>query len=301
MDNSSYNFSIIIPHKNIPILLQRCLNSIPLREDIQIIIVDDNSDPSIVDFSKFPGLNEKQTEICFTKEDRGAGFARNIGLTIAKGKWLIFADADDYFNENMNVLMDKYLHSTSDLIIFKTNSTDCDTLEPMDDRGNVYNKLIDKSLKSNRVTDDVRFFINPVWGKMFSKKLVDKYQIRFDEVYTANDVMFSTKCGYYAKEISLDPEVFYCSTVRSGSLDYQYTLAHVDSRFNVALDKYRFLRKVNKVEYRINIWYLINSSRKVDRKWKNNFVRPAFKTIDLKHLIQDFFQLISTKIQHNKK
>lgn len=28
------NFSIIIPHKNIPLLLQRCLDSIPNREDI---------------------------------------------------------------------------------------------------------------------------------------------------------------------------------------------------------------------------------------------------------------------------
>lgn len=39
------NYSIIIPHKNIPHLLQRCLKSIPRRKDVQIIIVDDNSDP----------------------------------------------------------------------------------------------------------------------------------------------------------------------------------------------------------------------------------------------------------------
>ena len=37
------NYSIIIPHKNIPNLLQRCLDSIPNREDVQIIVVDDNS------------------------------------------------------------------------------------------------------------------------------------------------------------------------------------------------------------------------------------------------------------------
>ena len=38
-------FSIIIPHKNIPSLLQRCLDSIPKRDDVQIIVVDDNSNP----------------------------------------------------------------------------------------------------------------------------------------------------------------------------------------------------------------------------------------------------------------
>ena len=50
------NYSIIIPHKNIPNLLQRCLDSIPNREDVQIIVVDDNSDPNIVDFDKFPSI-----------------------------------------------------------------------------------------------------------------------------------------------------------------------------------------------------------------------------------------------------
>ena len=84
------NYSIIIPHKNIPDLLQRCLNSIPRRTDIQIIVVDDNSDPKKVDFEHFPGVGEKCVEVYFTKEGKGAGYARNMGLKYAKGKWLLF-------------------------------------------------------------------------------------------------------------------------------------------------------------------------------------------------------------------
>ena len=45
-----YNYTVIIPHKNCPDLLQRALDSIPEKDDIQVIIVDDNSDASIVDF-----------------------------------------------------------------------------------------------------------------------------------------------------------------------------------------------------------------------------------------------------------
>ena len=84
------NYSFIIPHRNVPHLLQRCIDSIPKRDDIQIIIVDDNSDPKIVNFECFPGLNEKCVEVYFTKEGKGAGYARNIGLTYAKGKWFLF-------------------------------------------------------------------------------------------------------------------------------------------------------------------------------------------------------------------
>ena len=37
-------YSIIIPYKNCPALLNRCIDSIPQRDDVQIIVVDDNSD-----------------------------------------------------------------------------------------------------------------------------------------------------------------------------------------------------------------------------------------------------------------
>ena len=57
------NYSIIIPHKNSTKLLQRCIDTIPYRKDIQVIIVDDNSDCNIVDFDYFPGLNEKHIEV----------------------------------------------------------------------------------------------------------------------------------------------------------------------------------------------------------------------------------------------
>lgn len=48
------NYTIIIPHKNSSNLLLRCLKSIPDREDLEIIIVDDDSNPEIVDFNNFP-------------------------------------------------------------------------------------------------------------------------------------------------------------------------------------------------------------------------------------------------------
>lgn len=51
MEKVNILYSIIIPHYNVPELLQRCLNSIPNLPSFQIIIVDDCSDGKIVDFS----------------------------------------------------------------------------------------------------------------------------------------------------------------------------------------------------------------------------------------------------------
>ena len=114
------NYSIIIPHHNIPKLLLRCLDSIPKRNDIQIIIVDDNSDTSIVNFKHFPGLKQENVEVYFTKEGKGAGYARNIGLKYAKGKWILFADADDFFSDQLDSILSDYVNYDSDLLFFNT-------------------------------------------------------------------------------------------------------------------------------------------------------------------------------------
>lgn len=63
-----YTYTIIIPHRNIPKLLQRCLDSIPHRDDLHIIVVDDNSDPDKVDFEHFPGYDRNDVELNLLKK-----------------------------------------------------------------------------------------------------------------------------------------------------------------------------------------------------------------------------------------
>lgn len=63
-------YSIIIPSHNHPELLSRCLNSIPDIADIQVIVIDDNSNPKKVCFEQYPGLERAFTEVVFTKEGK---------------------------------------------------------------------------------------------------------------------------------------------------------------------------------------------------------------------------------------
>lgn len=50
-------FSIIIAHYDIPDLLMRCLKSIPVSEDIQVIVVDDNSADADTYLDRYPELS----------------------------------------------------------------------------------------------------------------------------------------------------------------------------------------------------------------------------------------------------
>lgn len=86
-------YSIVIPHRNTPDLLQRLIDSIPMREDIEIIVVDDNSDK---DKKAAISRSDVRTIYIDKEHSRGAGRARNVGMDAAKGKWLLFADADEH-------------------------------------------------------------------------------------------------------------------------------------------------------------------------------------------------------------
>lgn len=212
-----YTYSIIVPHHNIPHLLQRCLDSIPDEPEIQIIIVDDNSSPDIVDFSNFPGNNRNNIEIILDKSGKGAGHARNVGLTKALGKWLIFADADDFFSKEMFNIIQKYEDSKAEYILFKASSVDSDTLTPSD-RHHSLNQSIDSVMEGNLSAKEASLEMPTPWCRMIRRELVEKYNILFDEVMASNDVMFITKATCFAKDVVVSKDVLYVVTTRKGSL-----------------------------------------------------------------------------------
>ena len=259
-----YNYSIIIPHKNIPKLLQRCLESIPERVDIQIIIGDDNSDPAIVDFEHFPGNNRCNTKIYFTKESKGAGYARNIGLEFAYGKWLLFADADDFFTYDAFSTFDKYLKSKEDIIYFKVISKDSETLE-YSDRADYYNKLIENYSYSN--TDSQRFLkyrhIVP-WGKLIKRTLVVQNKLRFDEVKYSNDILFTTQVGYYAgNNIGIDMSCVYCITTTFGSLTRIMDIEAIICRYESTIKVNSFLSSVKQRKYQSSLLMYFSLAKKI--------------------------------------
>ena len=245
-----YNYSIIIPHKNSPNLLQRCLDSIPIRGDVQIIIVDDNSNPKKVDFENFPGKNRENVEIYCTKEGKGAGYARNIGLSHALGEWLIFADADDFFTDNAFLAFDKHLKSEDDILYFKVISKDSETLE-YSDRADYYNKFIDDYSNSN--IDSLKFLkyrhIVP-WGKLIKRSLVTKNKLIFDEVKYSNDVLFITQAGYWAgNNLGIDISHVYCITTNPGSLTRKMDIDAIICRYESAIKVNNFLSSVKEKKY----------------------------------------------------
>lgn len=258
------NYSIIVPHKNTPKLLERLLASISNREDTEIIIVDDNSDPNIVDYNTFPGSQRADVQIIFSKETGGAGHARNVGLSFAKGKWLLFADADDFYNADaLDRLRNKYLDNQSTEIVYLNAK--------MVDENGAYvgdtfiTPYIHNYLKNRPLAEKVlRYGVWEPWNRMVRRECVVKNKIVFDEIPVGNDQMFSLKCSRYCSKMAVEEEIVYNYFKPSG-------------RSNTA--KYR--RNLNLLPSYIDLKMRVNAFYdEVGYPFKTSFVKILIKASD---------------------
>ena len=233
------NYTIIIPHftESDTVQLENAVNSIPLREDIEVVIVDNSLKP--IDKNLFGDRND--TIILFSENSRGAGGARNIGLNHAHGKWLLFLDSDDYFIDGSFDVFDKYVNSDYEIIYFKATSLFSDTRE-LADRHYPYCKMVDDYIIRK---DDYSIRLNHCvpWCKMIYRNFVLKNGVLFDEVPASNDVMFALKIGLKANKISADNSVVYCITVTKGSITNTESLKNIESVFDVIIRKNAMLKQ----------------------------------------------------------
>lgn len=234
-------FSIIIPHKNTPDLLQRCLDSIPVRDDIQVIVVDDNSDAEKVDFEHFPRWNGDNYECILTKEGKGGGFARNIGLKHAKGTWVLFSDADDFFLRDLEQVLCEIKDDSPDITFFNATSIRINDSSHSHrvDHLNQMHMLYDKDPK--KASLQFRFLFGEPWCKIIRRELISSRQICFDEIPIHNDTLFSYMVGYYAKSIGVNHSIVYCVTDSPGTVSKNHAKEVHYIRTTVFATKNRFL------------------------------------------------------------
>lgn len=235
--------SIIIPHYNSSDLLKKLLDSIPQRDDLEVIVVDDNSTEHMLD-----ELIMEYKGVYFYKNDsmeHSAGKCRNIGLEHVSGEWLLFADADDYFEEELWEKIEPYLNQSSyDLIFFKPVSRFLNTMELAKRHIRACKLVDDYCLSSDSINETkLRYLWEPPWSKLIRYSLVRENNIKFECTTVANDIMFSMKTAKAAKAIAASCETIYVITQGEGSLTVTLTRENFKTRLDVAIRKYHYLKE----------------------------------------------------------
>lgn len=272
---------MIIPHYNSFEKLERLVYSIPENENIEIIIIDDDSKKTIFSEEIVEKLKvRKNLKFKLNKYMKGAGGARNTGLELATGKWLVFADADDYFLENAFEILRQYINSDADEIFFKSISIYEDTFKKAD-RHQYFNKLIDDYLANTNknAENELKYRFGVPWAKMIKREIVIKNDIKFSEIRVLNDQFFSVKCSFFSKKILANENMIYCVTRDKGSL----TTISSKEFFEIKLMEM----------FRINKFFIENNLK----KWRPHFA--GFLLTSLNYNIFYFFRTL-LKIKKEK-
>lgn len=144
--------SIVIPSYNRPELLERAIKSVENQtySDIEIIVIDDNSDISIKDVEK----RFKNVRFFKNKTNKGPCFSRNRGLKEAKGRYINFLDDDDILFPGKIEMQVQCFEKSNDpyLGVVTCHTDDCRSGKSIirynQYKGDIYKKLLSKFLVS---------------------------------------------------------------------------------------------------------------------------------------------------------
>lgn len=248
---NQYSYSVIVPYRDKYDLFVKAIESIPDRDDIQIIIVDNAPQPIKEDM--VPVKRDATIVYANSSPVKGAGCARNEGLRHVEGRYILFLDADDFFTVEAFDAFDKYIGSEYDIVYFRADSVSL-VYGSRSER----HKNIDYLVKTYDKTGNEDFlryrFINPV-AKMLRSEFVKDNGFQFDEIPVSNDVWFSVMTGHSAKLITADKSVVYMITTgESGSsLTKKLTKENWFTRFQVCVKVNKFLKSIGKYNYRIRL------------------------------------------------
>lgn len=207
--------SILMPVFNGEKFIEKTVESIIKQrfKDWELIIANDGSTDKTDSICKRLAEKDKRIRI-INKKNTGVADTRNILINQAKGKYIGFVDSDDEIDRDMYM----NLHS----IIKKTEAQLCICgfiKRKKIDGSNIKEKIYmwnDKTIVE--ISELKKYYsgilknrlLNPLWNKLYDRRVIEKYNIRFDDkLNTGEDLYFNIEYFKHIKKISFCEEALY--------------------------------------------------------------------------------------------
>jgi glycosyltransferase involved in cell wall biosynthesis len=254
-----YKITLTIPVYNAEKYLRHLLNTIINQtmdfRQIEVIMVDDvSTDKSRDIMDEYAAKYDNFISVKLDQNNRIAGTARNKGVELSHGKYLMFADADDFLPDNACEIMYNAIETkNADFITANYINADED--------GTVWKKPIFdlekyKDFKLD-ITDYTKsFFIlnSSVCNKIFRSSFVKEHGIKFLEKVPAEDAFFTTSCFMESDKVYYIQDITYCYRQRNQSTENRsvsfYCSADYFDRINTAYKAiYENFKKHNQIRF----------------------------------------------------
>lgn len=265
MNEKKYKYGIVIPHYNSSKLLRRMISSIPERDDLQIVVVDDCSKSEEVETLK--GLSHQNLQIVLMEHNHGAGFARNEGLKRISSEWVTFVDSDDMFVKNAFEVLDDYVELDYDLLCYYVKAINDKTKKELKNvlksESSVRSFFERKTPKNENL---FRYRNNVCWNKLVRTDFLKKYHIDFEACEVNNDVLYTLRIGMHIEKFLIIPKELYLWMENSESMTRKKRSIEREYKFYLQAQKrngfFRYLGLNHYPFYRSNLLYFLYFMKK---------------------------------------
>ena len=199
------DLSIIVPVYNVELYIERCINSITAQNIInyEIICINDGSTDKSLEALYNLQKNYPKIKI-FNQKNCGPSVARNRGIELSKGKYILFIDSDDYLENNvLDKLLNEAFKRDLDILDFKVFTEYKDGFKRIWDNNLLF---LDKEISG---LDYLKIYIDKFskqpfvspWSHLYKRDFLLENHLRFIEGIYFEDLLFTLESYILAKKV----------------------------------------------------------------------------------------------------
>ena len=198
----TYLLSVIIPTYNAENSIIHAIKSLQNQtigfENIELVIVDDNSKDMTEEILKNLSQEYKNINCIFNKTNSGsAGRGRNIGIRESSSEYIMFLDQDDFYVENMcEVLLQHIRENNLEIVLCKHKSILNNQIFDIGEFKQNYSFIKANPKENKEIFNDIY-----MWDKIFDKDFLIRNDIKCPENYLSEDMVFVIKAYLKTYEI----------------------------------------------------------------------------------------------------
>lgn len=316
-----HEISVIVPVYNTGKYLDQCLKSLKNQtfKDIEVIIVDDGSpDNSKEIYDRYTGEDDRFKAVRI--KNVGVSGARNHGLDMAGGKYVLFVDSDDWMPENACEIMHEEAEK-SHLDMVAGNICEVNKSKSREIR--LFSKeFTGKDMIENYQITCIGYGYNPypidmdsvsgygsMGNKLYRKDIIDKYHIRFDmdvnnmyedNLFTIEYLNYAGNIGYISKPVyyyryvlSSSSNRFKANSLETSDQIFKKIDAVVGQKDNKLFRKAKYIYVIRRLSAELAVYYfhkdsnlrLSESLKILKKRIKSEPYKEAIKRVDVKRLM----------------
>ena len=269
-------YSILIPAYNVEKYIERAVNSVfnqTYKGNIEIIVCNDGSTDGTLNIL----MNYfNKIKILINQVNNRGVITRNRLIREAKGKYIVWLDADDTLDKDFLTFMDNKLKEDDYDIIACSNNFFNEKGEKIGD----YDKGENKYIKQNCIDvffDTANKFM--LWGKIIKRDIMEKI-LPPDKYEEFDDVFYALPMFYHCKKYASTSRMLYNYYYKTG-----YWSKTLDENYNMTYDQYDKILSCRIDEYNYNAEFLFKNG--LFEKYKKNLLECC----DLDMLLFDLIKI----------